>query len=374
MKNKKILVAAQHFGATNATAPVVKELIKRNYDVTVLAHNQAEKGYPNKDIQCETTEKYRVKNELSNFSKEKMYKILEKISPDYILTGSSTEREHNGLEKSLIIAGNEMKISTSMLVDMWGEAEFRFKDYDKGNLIIPNKVFVIDDYHKKLVGEQGIPQSNIYVTGNPDFDDTLKQAEEFTYVQRNSTLARFGEINTPFVLGYIGNAFKIHSEQEGRGYWDLDNFKALNKSLDKNKDVTILSTIHGRMPEEEKQEVKDFLKKYGNERFIFLEQGGGFAQTDLIYISDIVATPFSTDGIKAAIIGKPVISMQGKENKERLVTNSYGITYRIDDYTQLDKVIESTLKDKNNFYKLCPNLEGFEPDGKSVERIIEQIH
>ena len=374
MTKKKILVAAQHFGVTNATTPVVKELINQAYNVTVLAHNQAEKGYPNKGVACETTENYGVKNELSNFSEENMYGILEKISPDYILTGSSTEREQNGLEKSLIMAANkkDIQIPTAMLVDMWDEAELRFKDYNSGDLIIPNKVFVIDDYHKKLVAEQGIPESNIYITGNPDFDDTIKQARNFTEGKKEEIVNKFGGLETPFILGYIGNAFKSHSEQEGRGYWDLDNFKALNEILKQNKDLTILSTIHGRMPDEEKEEIKKYIEN-ANPRLKFLEQGDGFGQTDLIYMADIVATPFSTDGIKASIIGKPVLSMQGKDKIDKLATNKDGITYRLENYEKLGKIINNILNNKNSFYELCPNLESFKPDGKSVEKIVALI-
>lgn len=259
-----------------------------------------------------------------------------------------------------------------MLIDMWGEADLRFKDYNSNSLIVPNKVFVIDEYHKGLIHKQGIPEEKIYVTGNPDFDDTLNQAKNFSEERKNETINKFNRLDTKYLLGYIGNAFKIHSEQEGRGYWDLDNIKTLNEILNYNSNLSIFATIHGRMPDNEKDEIKDYLKNV-NTRFKFLEQGNGFSQTDLIYLSDIVATPFSTDGIKAAIIGKPVLSMQGQDKLDKFATNNYGITYRVNNYNNLGFIVESILKNKENFYDLCPNLKGFKPDGKSVERILQLI-
>ena len=371
MEPKKVLVAAQHYGATNATVPVIRGLRERGHEVVVLGHNQAESGYPNKGIGCETSEAYGVPNELSQFTPGSGRNLLDTISPDLVFTGSSTERGYFGFENSLILAANQRGTPNAMVVDMWAESDIRFRPYH-GEPFVPGKVFVLDESHKSSIEAQGVPASQIYVTGNPAFEDFARSAMAVTPERKEEIIERLGGLSTKFVLGYIGNASKKDSISENRGYWDLDNIRRLNEALPEIPELTVFATLHGRMPKEEVAEIDTYLANNGNERFIRFVQGE-IKQTDLIYVSDVIATPFSTDGVNAAIAGIPVLSMQGDDLVDRLGTNNAGVTYRVRSQDDMGNLITGILGNKRQREVLFPNLESFIPDGTATSKIIGEL-
>jgi len=388
VRYKKYVAASQHFGASNAIAPVIAELLNLNKEVIILAHNQAEIKFkePRWNFDFKTTNQYDVSNELSAFNSQSMKKILDKAKPDFVLTGSSTERTFNGLEKSLILSTNEMNIPNAMVVDGWPDSEYRFNDYtNEGNLIIPGKVFVVDKQHKDLIIEQGIPSNIIKITGNPSFDEDRRQYEFLTENQLTNIKKQVGVEQNQKLIFYSGNAFKSHSEQETRGYWDYDNIIAINRTLKQNLDLDlkVIIRLHNRMIDDEPETVKEIEQYLSDEgdSHLTINYEKAPSNKELAFACDIFVTPFSTDGVTAAICNKLVLSLQGRD-KNRLVTNDVGITYRVEgridsdkgvSYPSLSGIVNKLVKETSYVKELCPNLQDFIPDGKSVERILAEI-
>lgn len=366
--NTKYLLAAQHFGAANATIPVAKELKSRGNDVVYLAHDQAEIKCVELGFPYKTTADYGVPNELPAFNADSMKDVLRAISPDYVLTGSCSEREWNGLEKSLIMASQQMGIPTTMLVDLWPEADIRFKNYlNPDSLIVPEKVCVLDAEGKRLVTQQGIPADKVFVTGNPYFDMSLKEYLGLDDVWKRNVKGRAGMSTNRPLMFYAGNAFR---KEEG-DFCDFDNVYAINETLtDSSLDLSIVVRLHGRMPDEEVKEIRNYLVRAGNSKLTLLP-GDVPSNRHLAFAADIVATPNSTDGVTAIIAGKPVLSMMGTDKNGVFFPNEIGAAHRVGDYSLLPEILRRLLNDPSYKYTLCPNLSSFSPDGKATERIIE---
>lgn len=369
MNNKKYIVSAQRFGAANAIIPVAEELRKKGNDVIFLAHNQAEVKCKELGVKYKTTNHYGVPNHLSYFNIDSMRKILESESPDYVLTGSSTEREWNGLEKSVILASQQMGIPNTMVVDLHPEAEIRFIDYTTKSLIIPEKVCVIDKEGKRLVVEQGIPNENVFVTGNPYFDMSLKEYVGLGRRWRNDIRNQVRVKKNQSFMFYVGNAFK----EENNGYNDYDNICALDEMLNNlNVDLKVAIRLHGRMPDKEIREIKNYINKKNNINLSLLS-GDIPSNRHLVFASDIVATATSTDGVTGAVVGKPVLSMMRGSKGGIFFTNEIGVTYMVNDYSSLPRIVQNLINDPSYKYKLCPNLQSFCPEGKAIKKIIDVL-
>jgi hypothetical protein len=367
---KKYLVAAQHFGAANATIPVAKELRKCGDEVVYLAHNQAEIKCKELRFLYETSTDYGVSDELASFDVDSMGNVLEAVSPDCVLTGSSTERKRNGLEKSLILASQRRGIPTVMVVDLWPETDIRFKDYfNPESLIIPGKVCVIDDEGKRLVTAEGVPADKVFVTGNPYFDMGLKEYQGFGDGWKTDVRSRVGMNAYRPLMFYAGNASR---EEEG-DFCDFDNIRAINEMLKSSSfDLSVGVRLHGRMPVEEVGEISSYLAENGDSNLTLLP-GDNPSNRHLVFASDIIATPTSTDGVTAASVGKPVLSMTGTEKRNFFFPSSIGVAHRVENYLQLSQIVSRLLGDSSYKYTLCPNLRSFVPDGKAVERILDVI-
>ena len=88
--------------------------------------------------------------------------IIKDFGPDFIFTGTSYTSE---IELKFIQQGKAYGIPTYAFVDHWTNIRERFS---KTNVeILPDRICLIDSRAKEIAILQGIPESNILVTGNP---------------------------------------------------------------------------------------------------------------------------------------------------------------------------------------------------------------
>ncbi|MBT3866072.1 hypothetical protein HOF78_03150 [Candidatus Woesearchaeota archaeon] len=375
-RRDKILAAAHHFGSANAISPVIKLLDRsEHHEVLPFGLRPATIAFEENGFrfgQWNDFQPLKDSTSLEDVTIELAGKVLDAERPDLIFVGSSTEKEYNGPEKSLVIAGTRRGIPSVGVLDFWGDYALRVDDLERTiqDGAMPNILCVPDEFAKREFLEKVKlkDESRLVVTGNPYHDTVLRRAEAITDSERLTTRAKMG-LPTDRILFYIANAFK--EDEDRHKYWDLDNIRTLGDVvLDRVPEFSVGISLHGRMPDSEKQEIADYV---GDNPKMWLVDPSEVKPLEGALVADVVATPFSTCGIEAAIAGNLVISMQSRYSEDRLPTNQMGVTYRADDVCVVSPLLIGLLNDSNFKYEVCPNLAGFRPDGKSAERIVEEI-
>jgi hypothetical protein len=89
--------------------------------------------------------------------------IISTYAPELIMTGTSYRSD---IEKKVHQLAKQKQIPCYAFIDHWTAMRKRFENTD-GTMIVPNLVWVIDERAKKLAIEDGLPETNIVITGNP---------------------------------------------------------------------------------------------------------------------------------------------------------------------------------------------------------------
>ena len=95
-----------------------------------------------------------------------LFSELNSFKPQLIFTGTSLP---TSIELKSLKYGKFNNINTASFVDHWTNIKKRFIDENK-NLIIPDKIFVIDDNAYDLAIKDGLPKKQIVVASNPYYN------------------------------------------------------------------------------------------------------------------------------------------------------------------------------------------------------------
>ena len=94
---------------------------------------------------------------------EEVETIIDKYKPDLIYTGTSYS---SNIEKKFIRFAVLNGIQSVSFIDHWTSMRKRFED-EKGSLILPDQIAVIDERAKQIAINEGLDENRIAITGNP---------------------------------------------------------------------------------------------------------------------------------------------------------------------------------------------------------------
>lgn len=373
-RRKKVLATAWHPGSANSIASVIKRLRQEDrVSVTVIGHQYSEPIFLSNDIEYRTINDY----DLTDVSFDSMNHVLEEELPDLVLTGTSDQNDRNKdiIEQCFIKAAKfKLGIKSLTIMDWWSRFRIRFSDIfikDSGLCFLPDKIAVLDEIAKENALNDGIPPTVITVTGNPYFDVLPKKAEQFTMERKIAIRQEIG-LGHETLFFYAGNIFK--SEAKDWGYWDLDNIRLILDILKHGHEqgaLSIVVKLHPRMPDEDKDEIRQFLNRSSAVKLIT-----DIDTHDLILASDLTFVAFSTVGIEAVNMSRPCISLQpglGDSRKDVLIPSKKGIIPA--GYTPKDCLIlvrQAVYGEYRSF--LLGNASVFRTDGKATERVTNLVY
>jgi hypothetical protein len=214
------------------------------------------------------------------------------FQPDFILTGTSYTSE---LDKTYIATGKKSKIPVYSFVDHWTNISARFQQQQLA--VLPDLVLLVDNHAKNIALEEGIPEEQLLVIGNP-YHEYLK-----TWRPSLSRTAFFDAIGL-----YTGNKKVIVfgpdplSNVNGRikfGFDEIDGIRELAAIADKLSDEYII--LLNPHPNQKIQELLPFERK---NLIVFREK---LDVNMLIFYADLVLGFFSGFLLEAQIMGKSVI-------------------------------------------------------------------
>ncbi len=383
MTKLRVLAAAHHFGSANAISPVIRLLDGDEGFVTYpLGLKPATIAFRENGFDFREWEDLGNNGGLEDITVKEAERVLGMLQPDLVLVGSSTEKEHNGPEKALTLAAKKVGLPTIGVLDFWGDYGLRLRDLTKGEPlgVVPDVMCVPDQFARDELIQAWVREGGdlevgaqprgirIVPTGNPYHQTVADKARTFSGADRFSVREAMNIGEDDKVLFYVGNAFKAHKAdgEHDHGYWDLDNILSLVRVNVMRPDLKIRVSLHGRMPEEEQKEIGDVIDQFYGIKLVDVKPFDG------VLASDVVATPFSTCAVEAAIAGIPAISMQPGYEGDRLPTNRIGVTFRADDAERALPAVEAFLE--GGVGKYCPNFGRFKPDGRATENIVEQVY
>lgn len=224
----------------------------------------------------EATKLFEVNGRKAFFPTEVIKKIYSSIEPDLVITTSGQRTEG-----AAVFVAQRMKIPTLRIVDLFGNT---------GTLPQGDFIAVINEYAKQCLVKRGINEGKIFITGQPAFEtlftktreDEQQLLRELNIQDEFSTLVTYASQKTPEdreVLIEILETFKklknhqliikLHPSEDGVMQESLcDSYNLTNVKIVRNIDTQMLLSM-----------------------------------------SDIILTQFSTCGLEAILLEKPLITI-----------------------------------------------------------------
>lgn len=217
---------------------------------------------------------------------------------------------------------------------------------------IPNVTLVFGEFAKKVLVEDGYPDDQIVVFGNPAFfnmkkiESTLskKPLKEKYKIQPNQQVILFTSGNLqPKYTSHGSYDYDVQIwEHLLEEFGNKENFFLILKPHPKERDVTIY---------------KKAVKKHSVNNTLITHN----ALFELLYISSIVVSVFSTTMIDALCFKKPVIEVKFRDQKHPIPFEEYGavVTARLD---SLSSNIISISNESKKIQELALNRDQFLKD------------
>jgi hypothetical protein len=222
--------------------------------------------------------------------------FIEEINPELIFTGTSYT---SNIEQQFIKIAKKKKINCYSFVDHWTSISKRFID-SKGVMILPDKVWVIDERASRIAVQEGIDDAKIIISGNP-YHDWLRN---WTPSVNKETFLKEVGIQNKKILVYAPDPL---SNVNGTEVYGFDEFSATSELVE----------LFDNHPEELNQWivlVKAHPNQDRNILYKIIEKHAAFSllpeeidANTLIYYSDVVMGFFSSFLIEASVMQKPVL-------------------------------------------------------------------
>lgn len=133
---------------------------------------------------------------VSDISLASMEKVLEQVSPNLALTGTSAQegKANDIVEHTTTRAARKLDIASLAVLDIWQAYSQRFSDERTSQRldILPTHIAVMDQLAYDEMVAEGFPKEVLVITGNPHFDNLFAKAQSFTELQRKEIRQKIG--------------------------------------------------------------------------------------------------------------------------------------------------------------------------------------
>lgn len=399
---KKVLFVTYGGGHVRSVIPVIKELISRNHEASILAltssikdlkkekhdykriidylflFNDIEKkeileygnlvindayddksGLDKDDIKVylginlwdislqndsfdEALSDFKLNGRKCFFPINSMERIIKHESPD-VLVVTSGQRS----EKAAAIVANKMDVQVVRIIDLLGE-----------NLVIPYdaKVCVMNDYAKKNILESNsqINKQDVFITGQPnvelkyDYSDQIKFYQDNNLDKYEKKVSFFSQPNIPYrsrVLKEYINFFE--SNPNYFGVWKLHP----------NEEIDLYESFSNQTPP----------------NLIIVEDSD---TNVLINESDLVITFYSTVGLQAIVAGKLLLTINLSEKDFPITYDKLGCARLVSDISHFQNTINHLLTSNNindQFFDARNKLTAPNNAAENISNVIENI-
>lgn len=272
-------------------------------------------------------------------NEEDLLSKLDDFKPQLIFTGTSLPIS---VELKGIKYGKKNNIETISFVDHWTNIKERFID-ENDQVIIPDKIYVIDNNAYDIAIKDGLPKNQIEVTSNPYYNwlSTWKPK-----IDRNSFYQLLGLNQDAVYIVYAPEPLDKFNLKEKYGFDEYDVLNDLNHiykaySANSGKELKIIFKTH---PNVSKAEVSNAISLHLGYMPDYLILISDVDFNHLIYYSSLVMGFFSNSLIEACILGKPTFRLLYKLNKIELdPLNGKEIGVRVDSLREVSEILHQKI-------------------------------
>lgn len=278
-----------------------------------------------------------------------MNKLLSQIQPDVVVATSAPRAE-----RAALVAAGQLGIPSVCVADLFCIAESQWvKQKDFGT-----KICVLSEYVRQFLIDCGRCGDDIIVTGNPMFD---RLSDPHLFEKALALKAKMGWQDKKVILFVSQPEPKknIFNEKEGDPTLPRRTEDKIVSLLDQHPDWVLVIRDHPNEP--------GVLRK-PRERVEIDDRKESLSV--LLKAVDVVVVLTSTVGIEAALLNKPVISLEMSVFKETAPYSHMGISLGVQDLNDLkDALIKVFL---GNF-KSNARLPDIGKSTKNVAHVIESV-
>ena len=235
---------------------------------------------------------------------------LTRIRPDAVLCGRAIDR--NSADRYFVAAARMLVVPSISIIDEWYDYRENYTDLSDEFEYFPDAVCCPDDQAKSEAIEEGLAESQLYVTGSPAYSKFFDKLSTFSDQQptRPSVLSR--PASHPIITFISEHVEDVHSQNcfnnissvRTPGYDEekvkMDLVSALTMW---GKPCTVLEKIH---PSAEVIKQTNFSHE-PSINWCVIREGRA---TSYMWHSDLVIGMRSAALIEAALMGKPTVSYQ----------------------------------------------------------------
>ncbi|WP_196008110.1 UDP-N-acetylglucosamine 2-epimerase [Clostridium tyrobutyricum] len=374
--NKKIMLFSRDPGGANTIAPLYKKLMNKGYDVILYGKDAALNKYNQYGLYGMD-----INTKLSCISQDQVNKFLFQESPGFLITGTSAD---DFTEKYFWKAAEKLNIKSFAILDQWVNYGVRFSNYSVNELekynknkiqpYLPYKILVMDEYAKKQIINEGISKEKIFVSGQPYFDYLIEKQRNLDKNKIFKLKKDLCKNKDKLIITYVSEPIsKTYNENDSsQHYWGYNErtifkqfFYALNKISDDYKiNIKLIIRLH---PKEDENNYNDIIDNI-HSKYISISTDKKIDGFNLMFASDLICGMSSMFLIEAAIIGKPIISMQmGLKRENSFILDKKGILKSVLSEEYLQKKLKNILVE----HKIEDN--SFKIEKGAVDKVIEYM-
>lgn len=350
--NKKVLIFSRDPGGANTVAPLYKKLIEKGYTVKLFGKDEALNRYNKYNLTG-----IDISAIVHNTDQNNIYKFLKSESPDFLITGTSGD---DFTEKYLWRAAEKLNIKSFAILDQWINYGIRFSSFSVKELEIynenkrhpytPFKILVMDEYAKNQMINEGIFEDKIIISGHPYFDYLIERQENIDKTEIINSKKSLCKIKDELLITYVSEPIsKTYNETDDSDhYWGYSErtifkqfFCILNKIAEDYKiNIKLFIRLH---PKENQNNYDDIIDSIDSKYISILvdKKLDGF---NLMSASDLICGMSSMFLIEAAVMGKPIISMQmGLKRENPFILDKKGILKSILNEKKLENILKKIL-------------------------------
>ena len=238
-----------------------------------------------------------------------------------------------------------------------------------------NIIAVWGKISKEFLEKQNLNSDRIIITGSSRYDKyiCLKKNENLKKKKKNYVYSQFGIDKNKKLIVFTTNHgdFNIRLASSSLNQKEvMEMFDCVFKVFNDMKNSFLIIKLH---PSDPNMHIpKKLINNLKIENAIVLKN---FNTKNLITASDCIITKYSTTGLEAILLEKPIIVLNLSGSKEIIPYSKYNVAYRATNYRELIECINNAIKNPkpigNYEYFLRDYL--YLQDGLSTERIVKFI-
>ena len=210
-------------------------------------------------------------------------RVIDKIKPDIIIVTNSPKTE-----KAFALEAYEKKIPCVVLVDMFNENEMKDR---LGKKNYGDRICVLNEFTKKTLLKMERKENEVYVTGNPAFDQLFFEGADCQAIEYAKRLNLRNEGNILWARQCYPFLQKYNQEID----------EALIKFSREQEGIHLIFRPHPN-------DARDF--NFDDDPHVSLSLGPSSEIPLLLRNVDICVTINSTLGLEAHLLGRPVITIE----------------------------------------------------------------